>query len=63
MNPADFSPKMYYQVTYLTPSGRRPAIDALVNMLHEEQLAMIDQAVELSNLREARELIDYIRGL
>jgi|688.fasta_scaffold37938_12 hypothetical protein len=38
-------------------------IDTLLNLLHEEQLGMIDNAVDASDLRDARELIEYIKGL
>ena len=38
-------------------------IDILLNLLHEEQLGMIDNAVDASDLRDAQELIEYIKGL
>lgn len=38
-------------------------IDILLNLLHEEQLGMIDRAVDVSDLSQARELINYIKSL
>jgi hypothetical protein len=42
---------------------KRQIIDQQLDELHNLQLAMIDQAVELSDLSQAREVIDYIRSL
>jgi hypothetical protein len=41
---------------------KRQIIDSFVNDLHNQQLDYIDQAVEASDLRDAKELIDYIRS-
>lgn len=37
-------------------------IDQFLAMLHSQQLDMIDEAVEKSDLRQAKEVIDYIRN-
>ena len=61
---ADFTPKNNYNLIKMTLVGTsREDIDILLQMLHEEQLAMIDSAVDASDLRDARELIEYIKGL
>jgi hypothetical protein len=54
-----------YTVRYTLNRKRqiREAIDDLLTELHQAQLDMIDQAVDHNDLRQARELIDYIRGL
>lgn len=63
MNP-DFTPNNNYNLIKMTLVGTsREDIDTLLGMLHEEQLGMIDRAVEASDLRDARELIEYIKGL
>jgi hypothetical protein len=42
---------------------KRQIIDQQLDELHNLQLAMIDAAVESSDLSQAREVIDYIRSL
>jgi len=42
---------------------KRQIIDQQLDELHTIQLDMIDQAVECSDLRDARELIEYIKSL
>jgi hypothetical protein len=44
-------------------SRKRQIINAQLNELHTMQLDMIDQAVEYSDLRDAKEVIDWIRSL
>ena len=44
-------------------SRKRQIINQTLNELHEMQLAMIDQAVEYSDLTQAKELIDHVRSL
>lgn len=41
---------------------KRQVINAAVAHLHNLQLDMIDEAVEKSDLRQAKEVIDYIRN-
>ena len=63
MNP-NFNPRSDYNLVKMTLIGTsRDDIDTLLDMLHEEQLGMIDRAVDSSDMRDARELIEYIRGL
>jgi hypothetical protein len=42
---------------------KRQIIDATLDELHNMQLAMIDAAVDCSDLKEAQEIIDWIRKL
>lgn len=43
-------------------SHTRPTIDKLLNELHTTQLDMIDEALEKSDLQQAKEVIDYIKN-
>ena len=52
-----YIPKPYYYF-----NRKRQIIDRQVDELHTMQLDMIDQAVELSDLREAKEIIEWIRS-
>ena len=70
MEPKDFKtrPHFYQNEKYTISRGpslnrKRQVINPMLNELHEAQLAMIDQAVEYSDLRQAQEVIDYIRSL
>lgn len=54
----NYAPRSYYSV-----NRKRQIIDSMVDELHQIQLDMIDQAVEYSNLDQAKEVIDYIRNL
>jgi hypothetical protein len=54
----NYAPKQYY-----TFNRKRQIIDRQLDELHTIQLAMIDEAVEYSDLREAKEVIDWIRSL
>jgi len=56
----NYAPKPYYRVSM---NRKRQIIDATLDELHNMQLDMIDQAVEYSDCREAKELIDWIRKL
>jgi hypothetical protein len=42
-------------------SRKRQIINRQIDELHEMQLDMIDQAVDASDLREAKEIIEWIR--
>lgn len=57
MNP-DYK-KHYYDVVKMT-INKRVIIDNTLNKLHEMQLNMIDQAVEYSDLQQAKEVIKNI---
>ena len=56
----NYAPRPYYRVSM---NRKRQIIDAMVNDLHEQYFDMIEQAVEYSDLRQAKEVIDYIRQL
>ena len=56
----NYAPKPYYRVSM---NRKRQIIDATLDELHNMQLDMIDQAVEYSDCREAKEIIDWIRKL
>jgi hypothetical protein len=57
----DYRPKTGYRNQVYSLSRKRQIIDAMVDDLHEQYFDMIEQAVELSDLAQAREVIDYIR--
>lgn len=54
----NYAPKPYY-----TFNRKRQIIDRQLNELHTMQLDMIDQAVEYSDLRDAKDVIDWIKSL
>jgi len=56
----DYSARYYRSVSM---NRKRQIIDQQLDELHNIQLAMIDAAVELSDLSQANEVIDYIRSL
>jgi hypothetical protein len=56
----DYSARYYRSVSM---NRKRQIIDQQLDELHNLQLAMIDQAVELSDLSQANEIINYIRSL
>jgi hypothetical protein len=56
----NYAPKPYYRVSM---NRKRQIIDATLVELHKMQLDMIDAAVDCSDCREAKELIDWIRKL
>ena len=41
---------------------KRQIVENTLNELHETQLQMIDEAVEVSDLHEAKEIIEHIRN-
>jgi hypothetical protein len=53
----------YYKSARYSLNRKRQIIDAIVNNLHNTQMEMIDEAVDRSDLREAKDVIDYIRAL
>jgi hypothetical protein len=56
----NYSPKPYYRVSM---NRKRQIIDQQLDELHTIQLAMIDEAVTLSDMRQAKEVIEYIKSL
>lgn len=59
MNPHDY----YKSITYTTGNRKKQiAIQQTLDYLHEQQLDMIDAAVDASDLSQANELINYIRN-
>ena len=53
-----YKPKSYGSVSYTVNAT---PVDKLLNELHTMQLDMIDQAVEVSDYKEAKEIIEHIR--
>ena len=51
----------YYKT--MTVSRKRHIINRQLDELHEMQLDMIDAAVDHSDLRDSKELIEYIKSL
>lgn len=49
---------------YKPTSGwrKRQIVDHVINDLHNTQLDMIDEALEKSDLRQAKEVIEYIKN-
>ena len=56
----NYAPRPYYRVSM---NRKRQIIDNMVDFLHEQQLDMIDEAIEYSDLRQAKEIIEYIKNL
>jgi len=56
----DYSARYYRSVSM---NRKRQIIDQQLDELHNLQLAMIDAAVESSDLSQANEIINYIRSL
>ena len=59
----NYAPRPYYRNLHRSLNRKRQIIDTYIDELHTMQLDMIDSAVELSDLAQAREIIDYIRNL
>jgi hypothetical protein len=51
-----------YKPFYKNFNRKRQVIDAMVNDLHNMQMDMIEQALVKSDLHEANEVINYIKG-
>ena len=51
-----YSPNSY-KITY-----QSKVVDQLLNELHSMQLQMIDEAVENSDCKEAKDIIEYIKN-
>ena len=61
----NYAPRPYYKSTkhlFASFNRKRQIIDRQVDELHTMQLDMIDQAVDASDLREAKEIIEWIRS-
>lgn len=54
MNPEDYKRRTGWR--------KRQILEKTLNELHETQLEMIDEAVEVSDLSQAKELINYIKS-
>lgn len=60
--------KPNYQLSWTQPYKmsvgwrKRQIVEQTLNELHSMQLDMIDEALEKSNLQEAKEVIEYIRN-
>jgi len=63
MNPKDYNQNYYGTITYTTGNRKKQiAIQQTLNYLHDQQLDMIDAAVDASDLSQAKELINYIKN-
>ena len=61
----NYAPRPYYKSTkhlFASFNRKRQIIDRQVDELHTMQLDMIDQAVDASDLRKAKEIIEWIRS-
>jgi glutathionylspermidine synthase len=50
-----------YRVTFNSANRKRQIIDAMVNELHTMQLDMIDEALDKSDLKQANDVINFIK--
>lgn len=63
MNSKDYMNKYYGSITYTTGNRKKQiSIQQTLNYLHDQQLDMIDAAVDASDLSQANELINYIKN-
>lgn len=53
----------YQKVSFQSANRKRQIIETMLAELHEMQAEMIEQALEYSDLEEAKILINHIRGL
>ena len=53
----------YQKVGFQSANRKRQIINAMLAELHEMHAEMIEQALEYSDLEEAKTLINHIRGL
>lgn len=60
MKKADYK-NFNYTVTFNSANRKRQIIDAMVNELHTMQMDMIDQAVAQSDLKQANDVINFIK--
>lgn len=58
----DFGHGYYRSARYHGLSRKRQIIDLTLDDLHTMQLDMIDEAVQLSDLQEAKDVIDWIKN-
>jgi len=56
----DYSPRYYKSVSL---SRKRQIVDAMLEDLHEQYFAMIEQALEYSDMQQARDIIKYVQAL
>lgn len=56
----DYSPKSYYRVGSM--NRKRQIIDAMLEDLHAQHELMIEQALAQSNMQQAQEVINWIKG-
>lgn len=60
----DYKPKFDYKLVTSNIPGYTPkaVLDLFLDELHQAQLDMIDQAVECSDLQDAKDIIEYIKN-
>ena len=63
-NMNDYRPRPYYNVvkTDVAESTPKHVLDLFLDELHAAQLEMIDQAVEYSDMQQAKDIIEYIKN-
>lgn len=61
MNP-DYSPKYYKSSSYRL-GRKRQIVNALLEELYELHFNYIEEALQQSDFAEAKQIINYIRGL
>jgi hypothetical protein len=60
----DYRPRPYYNAikTDVAESTPKHVLDLFLDELHAAQLEMIDQAVEYSDMQQAKDIIAYIKN-
>jgi hypothetical protein len=56
----DYSPRYYKSVSL---NRKRQIVDAMLEDLHEQYFAMIERALEHSDMQQARDVIEYVQAL
>jgi len=56
----DYSPRYYKSVSL---NRKRHVVDAMLEELHDQYFDMIERALAHSDMRQARDIIEYVRTL
>ena len=56
----DYSPRFYKSQSL---NRKRHIVDSMLEDLHEQYFSMIERAMEHSDMRQARDVIEYVQAL
>lgn len=56
----DYSPRFYKSQSL---NRKRHIVDSMLEDLHEQYFSMIERALEHSDMRQARDVIEYVQAL